>query len=53
MPQHDRAAGAEQLAELCWRNYMERRRADPAWLERTGLPPLEEIRERARVRLAE
>lgn len=43
----ERAAGYDQLARLIWQRYMDRR-ADPDWRARTGLPPMEEIRRRAR-----
>ncbi len=44
------AAGHEQIAALCWRAYMADRQ-DPELRERTGLPPLEQIRARAEERL--
>lgn len=44
------AAGHEAIAALCWRAYMADRQ-DPDLRERTGLPPLEQIRARAEERL--
>jgi len=44
------AAGHEQIAALCWRAYMADRQ-DPELRERTGLPPLDQIRARAEERL--
>ncbi|MCX7818325.1 MAG: hypothetical protein N2652_03825 [Kiritimatiellae bacterium] len=44
------AAGHEEIAALCWRAYMADRQ-DPELRERTGLPPIEQIRARAEERL--
>lgn len=48
----ERAAGFDQLARLCWEGYMAER-TDPEFRERTGLPPLEEIRAKARADAAQ
>jgi len=40
------SAGHEQIASLCWRAFMDRR-LDPELRERTGIPPIETIRDRA------
>ncbi len=42
----DVSAGHEQIARLCWHAFMDRR-LDPELRERTGLPPIETIRDRA------
>jgi hypothetical protein len=42
----DASAGHEQIARLCWNAYMDARQ-DPELRERTGLPPIETIRDRA------
>ena len=42
----DAAAGHEQIAKLCWDAYMSKR-MDPELRARTGLPPIETIRDRA------
>ncbi|HMO49775.1 MAG TPA: hypothetical protein PKE26_02255 [Kiritimatiellia bacterium] len=47
----ERAVGFEQLARLVWNRYMAPRLDRPDFRERTGLPPLETIRDRARQRL--
>jgi len=49
----ERAAGYEQMAALIWKRFMEPRQDRPDFKLRTGLPPLEEIRTRARARLRE
>lgn len=48
-----RAAGYDRLARLAWESYMEPRRASVALTERTGLPPLEDLRAAARQRFSE
>ncbi len=48
----DRATGFDQLARLCWREYMSTR-TSAELKERTGLPPFDEIRARARARVLE
>jgi hypothetical protein len=48
-----RAAGFDRLARLAWESYMAPRRDSPEWTERTGLPPLDEIRAAARQRFSE
>jgi hypothetical protein len=40
------SAGHEQIARLCWSTFMDAR-LDPELRERTGLPPIETIRDRA------
>lgn len=42
----DASVGHEQIARLCWNAYMDARK-DPELRERTGLPPIETIRDRA------
>ena len=55
MGETERAAGFDQLARLSWKIYMDARQ-DPEFRERTGLPPVEELRrlalERARGNLS-
>ena len=53
MGDDERAAGYEQLGRLVWSRYMEPRLDKKDMRERTGLPPLSEIQERARQRLTE
>lgn len=48
----DRAAGFEQLARLCWKNFMALRQ-DPEFRDRTGLPPLPTLRQLALQKLKE
>jgi hypothetical protein len=48
----ERAAGYDRLARQTWQAYMEPRQADAAWRERTGLPPLADIRQAARAQAA-
>ncbi len=47
----DRAAGFDQLARMVWTRYMAPRMDTPVIRERTGLPPLEDIRIRAAARV--
>ena len=49
----DRARGFDQLARMTWNRYMAPRMASAELRERTGLPPPEEIRHQARMRVAE
>jgi hypothetical protein len=42
----DASAGHEQIARICWDGYMDGRK-DPELRARTGLPPIETIRDRA------
>lgn len=49
----DRAAGFDQLARLAWDTYMARRENNEAFKERTGIPPIPELRAIARERLSE
>ncbi len=49
----DRAAGYDRLARQTWRLYMEPRLHDPDLRERTGLPPISDIRRRALERVRE
>lgn len=49
----DRAAGFDRLARLCWETYMAPRQKDDEFKERTGLPPLVELRGIARRRVSE
>jgi hypothetical protein len=48
----ERATGFDQLARLCWKQYMAER-LSPELRKRTGLPPYEDIRARARERVRE
>jgi len=48
-----RAAGFEQLAVQLWSTYMNPRMNDPQLRERTGLPPLMQLRQSAALRLRE
>jgi hypothetical protein len=48
----ERGAGYEQFATLYWREYMKTRQ-DPEMRERTGLPPLDRLRQQARDRVLE
>ena len=48
-----RAAGFDRMARLTWESYMQPREASAEWKERTGLPPLEELRAVARQRFTE
>lgn len=49
----DRAAGFERLGRMVWESYMAPRQENEAFRERTGLPPLSEIRALARERVGE
>mgnify|MGYP001401714607 CR=1 FL=1 len=49
----DRAAGFDQLARLCWETYMAPRQDNAEFKERTGLPPISELRTLARERVSE
>lgn len=49
----DRAAGFNQLGRLCWEAYMAPRMDNAEFRERTGLPPLEDLRKLARERVSE
>jgi hypothetical protein len=49
----DRAAGFDRLARLAWDTYMAPRKDSAEWAERTGLPPLPELRAIARQRVSE
>lgn len=49
----ERAAGFDQLARLTWDTYMAKRANSPEFKERTGIPPLAELRALARERLSE
>lgn len=48
-----RAAGYDRLARLAWDTYMAPRKDSAEWAERTGLPPLAELRAIARQRVSE
>lgn len=43
----ERAAGYDRLARRTWYAFMEPRLHDPEWRERTGLPPIDEIKRQA------
>ena len=49
----ERAAGFDRLARLAWETYMAPRENSPEWKERTGLPPIEQLRATARERVSE
>ncbi len=49
----EKARGYDQLARLVWQRYMAPRMDRPDFKQRTGLPPIEEIRESARQRMVE
>ena len=48
-----RAAGFDRLARLSWESYMAPRANSEEWKERTGLPPMDELRAVARERVSE
>lgn len=48
-----RAAGFDRMARLAWESYMAPLQGQTDLLERSGLPPLEELRARARQRFSE
>lgn len=48
-----RAAGFDRLARLAWESYMAPLQGQADLLERSGLPPLEELRALARLRFSE
>jgi len=49
----ERSAGYEQLANMVWQRFMTPRENNKEWRERTGLPPLEDIRKAAVLRAQE
>ncbi len=49
----ERAAGYDRLARLAWDRYMAPRATSEEWNERTGLPPLDQLRAQARARASE
>jgi hypothetical protein len=49
----EKAGGYDQLARLVWQRYMAPRMGRPDFKQRTGLPPIEDIRESARLRVVE
>jgi hypothetical protein len=53
MGDSERSAGYAQLANLVWQRFMEPRQNNKEWQERTGLPPLEDIRQAAILRAQE
>lgn len=48
-----RAAGFDRLARLAWDTYMTPRKNSAEWAERTGIPPLAELRSIARQRVSD
>lgn len=50
---NEQAVGYKQLAQMVWNRYMEARTANEDLKNRTGLPSIAEIQERANQRLAE
>lgn len=48
----DRAAGFDSLARLCWESYMAPRMDNAEFKERTGIPPIDELRTLARERVS-